>query len=186
MKTEYDRGKKDTISKTGDWVYVRNQKRKGGLSPYFEGPYPVLSRRGPNVKLRFRNGREKVVHLNRCKSVCLRALISNLNQLTQEIRVHRLLTTQNQTRRMIQITYTTTPKNQVPPTTSYQNQGDPQKLDDPLGNEDLRGGDNRRHGRGISQTTLRPTKNFRSGSDVTIKYYRLASLVCHVDHLASI
>ena len=58
MKAEYDRGKKDTISKTGDWVYVRNQRRCG-LSPpstdiqlepttqeirvhrlYFVGPYP--------------------------------------------------------------------------------------------------------------------------------------------------
>ena len=39
MKAEYDRGKKDTISKTGDWVYVRNQRRCG-LSPYFVGSYP--------------------------------------------------------------------------------------------------------------------------------------------------
>ena len=48
-------------------VTLRNKRRRSGLSPYFEGPYPILSRRGPNVKLRLRNGKEKVVHLNRCK-----------------------------------------------------------------------------------------------------------------------
>ena len=67
MKTKYDRGKKDTICHPGDWVYIKNQRRRSGLSPHFEGPYPVLSRRGPNIKLRTRNGKEKLVHLNRCK-----------------------------------------------------------------------------------------------------------------------
>ena len=66
MKSEYDRGKRDMVCEVGDWVYLRNERMKSGLSPYFEGPYPILSRRGPNVKLRLRNGREKV-HLNRCK-----------------------------------------------------------------------------------------------------------------------
>ena len=67
MKAEYDRGKRDTASKAGDWVYLRNERRGNGLIPYFEGPHMIISRRGPNVKLRLRNGKEKVVHLNRCK-----------------------------------------------------------------------------------------------------------------------
>ena len=67
MKAEYDRGKRDTPSEAGDWVYLRNERRGNGLIPYYEGPYMVISRRGPNVKLRLHNGKEKVVHLNRCK-----------------------------------------------------------------------------------------------------------------------
>ena len=50
MKSEYDRGKRDTVSEIGDWVYLRIERRRSGLSPCFEGPYPILSRRGPNVK----------------------------------------------------------------------------------------------------------------------------------------
>ena len=65
MKTAYDRGKKDTICYPGDWVYVKNQRRRSGLSPHFEGPYPVLSRRGPNVKLRTLIIMEKMA--NTCK-----------------------------------------------------------------------------------------------------------------------
>ena len=67
MKTDYDKGKKDTECNPGEWVFLKIQKRKSGLSKYFEGPYLVLTRRGPNVKLRTRHGREKVVHLNQCK-----------------------------------------------------------------------------------------------------------------------
>ena len=67
MKSDYDKGKRDTECNPGDWVYLGKQKRTSGLSEYFEGPFLVLTRRGPNVKLRVRCGKEKVVHLNRCK-----------------------------------------------------------------------------------------------------------------------
>ena len=68
MKADYDKGKKDTDCQPGSWVFLKDQNRKSSLSPCFQGPYIVLSRKGPNVKLRFRNGRARVVHLNRCKN----------------------------------------------------------------------------------------------------------------------
>ena len=67
MKAEYDQGERDASLEASNWVYLRKESRKNGLSLYFEGTYSVLSSRGPTIKLGLRNGREKVVHLNRCK-----------------------------------------------------------------------------------------------------------------------
>ena len=58
MKKNYDVGKSDSGVEAGDFVLVRDEVRS---------PFCVLLRTGPNVKVRFDSGKEKVIHLNRCK-----------------------------------------------------------------------------------------------------------------------
>ena len=84
MKKNYDKGKISTECKTEDWVYLRNQRRKNGLSSHFNGPFQVLSRGGPNVRLILRYDIEKIVHLNRCKLCPLPTLGEHLEIDTGE------------------------------------------------------------------------------------------------------
>ena len=58
-------GKRDARCKAGDTVLLRKELR-GALDCRYEGPYTILRRSGENIKLSF-PGKDKWVHLNRCK-----------------------------------------------------------------------------------------------------------------------
>ena len=51
---------------SGDRVMIRRNKVEDTLSPRFDGPFEVVQRRGPNVKLHLRR-KDKWVHLNHVK-----------------------------------------------------------------------------------------------------------------------
>ena len=66
-----------TVQK-GDYVMLRNCARHDALDPKYDGPFEVLARSGPDVKIKIRRSnqtvssyqmreRTKWVHLNRCK-----------------------------------------------------------------------------------------------------------------------
>ena len=65
-KQYYDQGKKDSNICPGDYVFLRNETRQSSLDPMYAGPFLVLTRQNANVRLRI-GGRDKIVHLNRCK-----------------------------------------------------------------------------------------------------------------------
>ena len=65
-KKYYDRGKETSDLTVGDQVLLRREQRKSSLDPKFDGPFPVISRRGPNLEIQ-RGSRRQWVHLNRCK-----------------------------------------------------------------------------------------------------------------------
>lgn len=65
----YNKNTKEKTVCRGDLVYLKNQTRKHTLSPKYLGPYEIVWVRKPNVKIKFGNDTEKVVHLNNCKIV---------------------------------------------------------------------------------------------------------------------
>ena len=71
MKNYFDKGKVDSKIGIGDLVLLKNQNRKSSLDQMFDGPYAVIHRKGPNVLIKQRIGKErsleKWIHLNRCK-----------------------------------------------------------------------------------------------------------------------
>ena len=68
MKRFYDRGKTTTEVTKGDFVGLKKQPRPSGLDPCYLGPYQVIRRRGVDVEIQV-EGRQRLVHLNRCKNV---------------------------------------------------------------------------------------------------------------------
>ena len=67
-KKFYDRKSHSRSTTTGDWVMIRREARKDALDLHFEGPFEVIQRKGPNVKVRSSRVRDgKLVHLNRCR-----------------------------------------------------------------------------------------------------------------------
>ena len=73
IKRTYDRSKKDSIASEGDQVFLRNESRCDSLDPLYIGPYLVTKKRKANVLLRdLITGKEKWVHLNRCKPLSSR------------------------------------------------------------------------------------------------------------------
>ena len=65
-KQSYDRGKKDSDVRPGDYVFLHKEVRQSSLDPLYDGPFLVLKREDANVLLKL-GSRDKVVHLNRCK-----------------------------------------------------------------------------------------------------------------------
>ena len=65
----YNQGKQNKPAEKGDLVYIKDNARSHCLAPKFVGPFEVLWRRGPNVKVKLHENKEKVVHLNNCKIV---------------------------------------------------------------------------------------------------------------------
>ena len=71
MKKSYDTASKPLHEITvGDLVLVKDETRKDCLEPIYKGPYRVLKRVGPNIKILVDGQKEKVIHLNRCKRHC--------------------------------------------------------------------------------------------------------------------
>ena len=64
-KTQYDAGKRDGMFRAGDKVLLRKEVR-GPLDCKYEGPYTVLRRVGEDAMISL-PGKDKWVHLNRCK-----------------------------------------------------------------------------------------------------------------------
>ena len=76
-----NKGRVESIVAKGDMVMVRNNARHDSLDPRFYGPYEVMDRKGPDVKIRIPKGnkwerggelqytryKKKWVHLDRCK-----------------------------------------------------------------------------------------------------------------------
>ena len=65
----YNQGKQNKPAEKGDLVYIKDNARSHCLAPKFVGPFEVLWRRGPNIKVKLHENKEKVVHLNNCKIV---------------------------------------------------------------------------------------------------------------------
>ena len=65
----YNTGKKDKVVDKGDLVYIKDLTRANCLSPKFVGPFKVMWRKGPNVKVMLSANKEKVIHLNNCKVI---------------------------------------------------------------------------------------------------------------------
>ena len=66
MKRFYNRGKTTTEVTKGDFVGLKKQPRPSGLDPCYLGPYQVIRRRGVDIEIQV-EGRQRLVHLNRCK-----------------------------------------------------------------------------------------------------------------------
>ena len=62
----YNRERVESRVVTGDFVFLKRQRRIDSLAPRFDGPYEVLARRNSNVKLKLPR-RDKWIHLDRCK-----------------------------------------------------------------------------------------------------------------------
>ena len=70
MKKWYDIGKIISNIQQGELILLKKQVKKRGLERQFKGPYQVLQRNGPTVKINYAgrgNFVTKWVHLNRCK-----------------------------------------------------------------------------------------------------------------------
>ena len=67
MKRNYDVGKSTSQIDVGDFVLVKNETRKDCLVSLYKGPFSVLKRTGPNVRIQISGEKEKIVHLNRCR-----------------------------------------------------------------------------------------------------------------------
>ena len=65
-RSRYNAGKTVSNIENGDKVMVRRNKTQDSLSPRFDGPFEVLQRRGPDVRLRLRS-KDKWIHLNNVK-----------------------------------------------------------------------------------------------------------------------
>ena len=65
-RERYNASKTTSDINEGDRVMLRRNKMEYSLSPKFDGPFDVLWRKGPNVKLRLPR-RDKWVHLDHVK-----------------------------------------------------------------------------------------------------------------------
>ena len=68
MRRDYRAKSSQTNLRAGDMVLLKNEPRLDGLEPHFRGPYSVIERMGVNVKINIDGGKQKVVHMNRCKA----------------------------------------------------------------------------------------------------------------------
>ena len=66
VRTKYNQEKEESSIERGSRVMLKVSARSDALEPRFEGPYEVLDRRGPDVKLK-RQRKIKWHHLSRCK-----------------------------------------------------------------------------------------------------------------------
>ena len=66
MRERYNMSARSSSIKPGDYVFERNETRADSLDPKFKGPFRVIERRGPNLKIERRRG-PKWIHANRCK-----------------------------------------------------------------------------------------------------------------------
>ena len=66
VRQRYNAGKRETEVDKGDMVMLKSNITKDSLSPRYDGPFLVIERRGPDVKLRLTN-KYRWVHLNNVK-----------------------------------------------------------------------------------------------------------------------
>ena len=66
MRRSRNKGRTSSRIQVGDRVMLKRNNLQDSLAARFDGPYSVLGRKGPSVKLRLRR-RDKWVHLNHCK-----------------------------------------------------------------------------------------------------------------------
>ena len=68
MKSNYDKGAKESGVVPGDWVLVKDECRPNTLAPLFKGPWLVAEKRDGNLHISDQNSaKTRVVHVNRCK-----------------------------------------------------------------------------------------------------------------------
>ena len=65
-RNRYNTSRTASDTSKGDRVMIKRNQAKDSLSPRFDGPFDVLERKGPNVKLRLTR-RDKWVHLDHVK-----------------------------------------------------------------------------------------------------------------------
>ena len=66
MRSSRNKGRTSSRIQVGDRVMLKRNNLQDSLAPRFDGPYSVIRRKGPSVKLRLTR-RNKWVHLNHCK-----------------------------------------------------------------------------------------------------------------------
>ena len=65
-RARYNQGKRESDIAAGDQVMLKSGQLKDSLSPRYTGPYEVVERRGPDVKVRLKR-RDKWVHIDNTK-----------------------------------------------------------------------------------------------------------------------
>ena len=73
VRNKYNQDRKESNIERGSKVMLKVNARTNALEPRFEGPYEVIDRKGPDVKLR-RRKKIKWHHLSRCKFYSERTL----------------------------------------------------------------------------------------------------------------
>ena len=66
-KRNYDIGCKEKQVRVGDYVYVKDHKRKTALDPLFIGPFEVVAVKGHTVQIRDPRRGIRTIHLNNCR-----------------------------------------------------------------------------------------------------------------------
>ena len=65
-RARYNQGKRESDIAAGEQVMLKSGQLKDSLSPRYTGPYEVVERRGPDVKVRLKR-RDKWVHIDNTK-----------------------------------------------------------------------------------------------------------------------
>ena len=66
VRLSRNKGRTFSYIQVGDRVMLKRNRLQDSLAPRFDGPYSVIGRNGPSVKLRL-TSQNKWVHLNNCK-----------------------------------------------------------------------------------------------------------------------
>ena len=66
VRQRYNAGRRETEVDEGDMVMLKHSIMKDSLSPRYDGPFLVMERRGPDIKLRMTN-KDRWIHPNNVK-----------------------------------------------------------------------------------------------------------------------